>query len=182
MSLLDIDPGIMQDRNLNIYLIGFMACGKTTVGKALAEKLRWGFVDLDEQIEKVEGKRIRDIFEESGESYFRDLERKILHEISQEKGYVISLGGGTFCFEENIKCVEKSGISFWLKCPLTEVYNRLKFHCDRPLAKDFKTLKALYYKRLSYYGKADFSIENFNKPVIKCVEEIFFVLKLRGYV
>ncbi len=172
----------MQGKNFNVYLVGFMACGKTTVGKELARRMGWNFLDLDEKIEEIDGRKIKNIFEENGEAYFRDLEKRVLQEVSQKNEYVISLGGGTFCFEENIKFVEKSGVSFWLKCPLNEVYARLKFHCDRPLAKDFKTLKDLYYKRLAYYCKANFSIENFNKPVIKCVEEIFFVLKLRGYV
>ena len=78
----------------NIYLVGFMGTGKSTVGRELAKKKKWRFVDLDELIELREGRSIADIFSKKGEPYFRRIEKKILKEVSLEKSFVVSCGGG----------------------------------------------------------------------------------------
>ncbi len=172
----------MQGRAINIYITGFMGSGKSSVGKKLAATISWKFLDLDDLIEKREGLKINEIFKERGERYFREVERRVLEDISSLKGYVISLGGGTFCFRENILLLKKSGKVIWLKCPLSEIFNRIKFHSERPLAKDRKTLANLYYYRLNFYREADYSIENYGKSINRCVDEIVFILKLRGII
>jgi shikimate kinase len=78
----------------NIYLVGFMGSGKSTVGKILAEKLNMNFIDIDKLIEEKEEMKIKDIFEQKGESYFRELERKQIEAIVNQKGLVVSTGGG----------------------------------------------------------------------------------------
>ncbi len=172
----------MQDKVLNIYLTGFMGSGKSSVGRKLSKSISWDFIDLDEFIERKENAKINEVFKFKGEKYFRDLEYNVLLDISKLKGYVVSLGGGTFCFEENILLIKESGKVIWLKCPLSEVYNRIKSHSERPLANNRQSFENLYYYRLNFYKRADFSVENFNKSIGKCTQEIIFILKLRGYI
>lgn len=101
---------------MKIYLTGFTGCGKSTIGKQLAELLDLPFLDLDEYIESRVGKPIREIFSEDGERSFRELEHDALETIaSSEENTVVSLGGGTMCTEENLDIILRSGISIYLK-------------------------------------------------------------------
>lgn len=115
---------------LTIYLCGFMGSGKTTVGKALAERLaatnKYGFpfTDLDEYIEKTEGRRIKDIFEIDGEEYFRNLEVKAIIELSSVGG-VIALGGGTILNPEAAKAANACGRVIYLDVPFESCYERI---------------------------------------------------------
>src|SRR5690349_11970508 len=92
-------------RTPGIYLVGFMGSGKSTIGRALADEIGWTFLDLDEEIERKEGKPISEIFEEKGEPAFREIESAILREhlkmVDRGRPYVISLGGGAFVSETN---------------------------------------------------------------------------------
>lgn len=123
---------------MRIYLLGFMGSGKSFSGKQLAEKFNMSFVDLDDYIEKQEGQSIRSIFKNKGEDYFRKAEMHCLHKMSTKEMTVISTGGGTPCFFDNMDWMNKDGITVFLETPVRILTNRLlegKEH--RPLLKDF---------------------------------------------
>lgn len=122
----------------HIFLCGFMGCGKSTHGKKLAGILKQPFTDLDNFIQTKENKTVQFIFENEGEEQFRFLETKYLKElISQKQGHVISLGGGTVCFNNNIELVKKSGVLIYIDMPALALAERLqKSKQKRPLLKN----------------------------------------------
>ncbi len=137
----------------NIYLCGFMGCGKTTIGKRLAQLLGRRFLDLDAFIEKKTKRKIHEIFAESGEDQFRQLEHEFLSEVSKMKHAVVSVGGGTFSYEENIILAKQSGKIIYLYLPFETCYKRIRGDRHRPLvAKNTKPqLLELYNKRHTIY-------------------------------
>ena len=145
-----------------IVLVGFMGCGKSTVGRLLADWLGWAFVDLDEQIEAREGMPISRIFERQGEPRFRELEHEALLEqlrsARQGKARVVALGGGSFAEARNREALELGGISIWLDCPLEKLWERVANESHRPLARRRKDFEELYRERLPHYQGADFSV------------------------
>ncbi|MBZ5674678.1 MAG: shikimate kinase [Acidobacteriia bacterium] len=149
-------------RTPGIFLVGFMGSGKSTVGRALAEELGWGFADLDEDIEKHEGMSISRIFETRGESEFRKAETAALRErvrsIERGKPCVVALGGGAFLSEENFEIVSNNGVSVWLDCPFSTVERRLAAFEHRPLARDPEKLRELFAVRRAGYERADYCI------------------------
>jgi shikimate kinase len=150
-------------RTPGLYLVGFMCCGKTTVGRALAEELGWCFVDIDGEIEAKQNKPIWDIFREQGEPAFREIETDTLrqHITKVEAGNpcVFALGGGTFVQPKNWELIENNGVTVWLDCALETVLQRLGDDTTRPLAADRSTLAQLYGDRRPLYGRADFRLE-----------------------
>src|SRR5215475_6334440 len=98
-----------------------MGAGKTTVGRRLAKKLGWKFIDLDEEIERREGRAVADIFKKDGEPHFRSLESSCLKALSSSPDTVIALGGGAFIEPANRELTEKTGLTVWLKLPFTKV-------------------------------------------------------------
>lgn len=147
----------------NIALIGFMGCGKTTIGKQLAKALDMKFIDIDKMISMREKKSIPEIFSEKGERYFRDLERQIIEEESYENNIVISTGGGAIIDNENIKNLKKSSFVVYLDATIECIYDRVKNGKNRPLLNDvddlFSKIKELHDKRkLLYKISGDFSI------------------------
>lgn len=110
---------------MNIFLIGYMASGKTTFGRALAEKTRRPFVDLDDFIEEKHGLSVKDIFARHGEEGFRKMERDALEEISRVSGAIIACGGGTPCFHGNIDLINARGLSVWLDAEVPVIVRRL---------------------------------------------------------
>lgn len=129
----------------NIILIGMPSSGKTTMGKMLAEKLNRKFFDIDKLIEE-EGKTITEIFEEKGEEYFRDLESKVLEDISKENGLVIASGGGTPLRAENRDYISQNSLVIYLKRDLEKLETS-----GRPLSKNLENLKKLYSERKKIY-------------------------------
>lgn len=129
----------------NIILIGMPSSGKTTMGKMLAEKLNRKFFDIDKLIEE-EGKTIPEIFEEKGEEYFRDLESKVLEDISKENGLVIASGGGTPLRKENRDYILQNSLVIYLKRDLENLETS-----GRPLSKNLEDLKKLYSERKGIY-------------------------------
>ena len=146
-----------------IYLVGFMGCGKSSVGRALAEELGWGFIDLDEDIETCAGAPIAHIFDTAGEANFRALETEALKKRVQiarsGQPQVISLGGGAFTVEENIELVLNHGVTVWLDAPLEVIERRLEEETHRPLARDPVRMKNLFEQRRGAYALADYRIE-----------------------
>src|SRR5512133_3442701 len=102
-------------KNQVIYLIGFMGSGKSTAGRELARLLGWSFTDLDTEVEKREGKTIRQIFAQKGEEYFRNLETKVLRDLNTLANSVISTGGGTPCHSDNMDFMLENGLTIYLK-------------------------------------------------------------------
>jgi shikimate kinase len=141
-----------------VYLIGFMGAGKTTVGRQLAKKLRWKFFDLDQEIEKLEKKRISEIFRESGEPHFRELERRHLKELSSVERAVIALGGGAFLDPQNRELAEKTGLTIWLKVSFAKVADRVKIDGTRPKFADKDQAERLYRSREPFYANAKIHI------------------------
>jgi len=131
-------------RTPGLYLVGFMACGKTTVGHSLAEELGWCFVDIDRDIENREGKAISDIFVEQGEALFRELETEMIRarvsRVESGEPCVFALGGGAFVQPKNWDLIENNGITVWLDCPFEIVLKRLGDDTTRPLAAKSKPL------------------------------------------
>ena len=100
-----------------VYLVGFMAAGKTTVAKALAKRLDWQAVDIDELIESRERQPVAEIFATRGEPYFRTVERQVLAEQLPPRHLVVATGGGTFTFDDNIQFIQSEGLSVYLSAP-----------------------------------------------------------------
>ncbi len=150
-------------RTPGIYLVGFMGCGKSTVGQALAEELGWSFVDLDEEIERREGTTIAEIFDQRGEAVFRKIEAAVLHDrvrnVQSGRPQVVSLGGGAFLSEENFDLVSNNGVTIWLDCEFSHIERRISGQTHRPLARDPKQLRNLFDARRQGYARADYRVE-----------------------
>lgn len=156
-----------------IFLVGFMGSGKTTLGRPLATRLNCDFIDLDRAIETGEGRTISDIFATDGEAHFRALERKYLEEvIAQYKTAVISTGGGTPCFGDNMALMNASGITVYLKIAPRMLANRLlAAKVRRPLVEGKSPDELLRYieetltERETYYGQANVVVGNPSRDV-----------------
>jgi shikimate kinase len=146
----------------NIYLVGFMGTGKTQVGKGLAKQLERKFLDLDELIGDSENKTIADIFRESGERYFRSLEKKMLLEVSKQKECVVSCGGGIVIDPENIKLMKQTGVMICLSATPDVILKRTKSSSHRPLLNvedPEERIRSLLFSRQKYYDQADKTID-----------------------
>ena len=145
----------------NLILTGMMGVGKSTIGKNLANKLSYTFLDIDRIIEEKEGSTINIIFKNKGENYFRMLENKTTITELKKDSSVISLGGGAFLDKDIRRAVKKSSISFWLDINLNILINRLNRSKKRPLL--FKknigeTIGKIYFERKKIYSEADFKV------------------------
>lgn len=152
-----------------IYIIGFMGCGKTTAGKRLAASLGWQYADLDKLIETETGKKIHEIFEESGESGFRDTESRVLLGLNPDADIVVSTGGGTPCFNTNMEHMLKTGITIYLKLSPEVLKSRLEGSSTiRPLIQNIKMEDLEGYiteklrEREEWYNKADIIVDAFS--------------------
>jgi shikimate kinase len=162
-----------------IYLLGFMGCGKTTVGGLLARSLGWPFIDLDATIESGQGTTIKDIFEQAGEAFFRSLEHAALTEASKTEPAVIALGGGTFVQKPNLDLIrEVNGATVWLDCPLEELRRRCEHMNNRPLFRDAASFERLFAQRLPYYQLAEYRIPTAGRTAQEIVEQIVRLLTI----
>lgn len=137
----------------NIYIIGFMAVGKTTLGKKLSEKIQWEFLDTDLLIEDMEQRKIKDIFKESGEEYFRKLEEGVIENIQkkwelEKEKKIIACGGGIILNPQNVKVMKKNGLIVYLEGDINTIYNRLILDHTRPLLSETQDLKERIEKLL----------------------------------
>lgn len=147
-----------------LYLVGFMASGKTTIGRQLAYELGWSFADTDEDMEAEQKETIAHIFETRGEEEFRKIEARAIQKrvksVRTGRPMVVSLGGGAYSQQENFELLECNGVTIWLDCPLVLVRERLAAAgTDRPLARDAETLEHLFFARRAAYQRADYRIE-----------------------
>lgn len=137
-----------------IYLVGFMASGKSTVGRVLAGRLGWRFEDVDHLIEVREKTTVAEIFARHGEAYFRAAEREILGLLQPLRHVVIATGGGTFADPDNRAAINLDGASIWIDVPLTELVARIPLDGRRPLASDRAALERLFAARVDTYRLA----------------------------
>ena len=160
-----------------------MGVGKSTVGKNLAQKLSYNFVDIDRTIESREGSTINLIFKNKSESYFRKLENEISLEKIKKKNTVISLGGGAFLSKSIRREVKNTSVSFWLDVDVSELIKRLKKTKKRPLLYNKNlnvTVNKIYLERKKTYSEADYRIKcNFLGPD-KIVDKILKLYEKSG--
>jgi shikimate kinase len=156
-----------------IYILGFMGCGKSTVGGLLAQELGWPFIDLDATIEAGQGTSVRDIFDQAGEPFFREIERAALVEVSKSEPAVIALGGGTFVQKPNVDFIrEMGGATVWLDCPIEELVRRCEGKNDRPLFRDPVSFGRLLEQRQPFYHLAEFRISTEGRSPREVVDQI----------
>ncbi len=152
-------------KNHIVYIIGFMGCGKSTAGKKLAALLNWSFIDLDRKIEEYSGRTIADIFAQNGEENFRVLESEILKGLNVTSNTVVSTGGGTPCYGDNMEYMKKTGLTVYLKMTPAQLRSRLsESKAVRPLIKNLSSEALLGYieeklfSRENYYEDSSVSI------------------------
>ena len=142
-----------------IYLVGFMAAGKTTVAQALARRLGWRAEDVDTLIEARERRPVSEIFARAGEPYFRAVEREILKVLLPMRHVVVATGGGTFMDAENRAAMNMDGLSVWLDVPFDALLARLPADGRRPLAADRAQMERLFASRRAAYALAHLRID-----------------------
>ena len=125
-------------------------CGKSTIGKMLAEKIHRPFIDLDDEIVKMAGKPIPEIFAEGGESHFRDIETEVTRNVARISGAVIATGGGAILRDENVRLLKQNGRIYFLDRPLEQLLPT----ADRPLASSAEAIKTRYNERFPRYCSA----------------------------
>jgi shikimate kinase len=155
-----------------IYLVGFMAAGKTTVARALADRLDWQAVDIDELIEQREHQSVADIFAKHGEAYFRALERQVLLAQIGPRHLVVATGGGTFADVQNRAAINNDGVSVWLDVPLDRLVGRVPVDGRRPLAADRAGFERLYHQRRVAYEQAHVRLDAGRASVDALVEQL----------
>jgi len=164
----------------NVILIGFMGSGKSTIGRILAQKLKYKWVDMDVEIEKGENKTISKIFEEKGETYFRDLETEYLKRLTKQTNNVISTGGGIVLKEENRALLKKIGTVVFLHADSAQIIENLKDDSKRPLLKgdnpEEKIIQLLDERESTYLNSANIIIQTTGKSIEHVVEEIISLL------
>ena len=160
----------------NIALIGMPGCGKTTIGKLLAKKIKKDFIDMDNYIEEKFNETISDMFN-IGEEYFRDFESAACKELSKERDALISCGGGVIKRKDNIDALKKSSLIIFIDRPVEYIISDIELY-KRPLLKDGKeVLYKLYKERYDLYNKyCDFKVantRNLDDIVKEIMEQLF---------
>jgi shikimate kinase len=162
----------MMAKNHIIYIIGFMGSGKTTAGKKLASLLGWSFIDLDKRIEEYAGKTIPEIFSQSGEDYFRIIENQLLRNLKMCTKTVISTGGGTPCYIDNMDYMIETGLTIYLKLTPAELKSRLsQSKGKRPLIKDLDQneltsfIKEKLAVREKWYERSDITMDGIDLDI-----------------
>jgi len=155
-----------------VYLVGFMAAGKTSVARALGKRLDWPCVDIDELIEQRERQSVADIFATHGESYFRAVERQVLLEQIGPRHLVVATGGGTFADPQNRAAINGDGVSVWLDVPLERLIGRVPADRRRPLAADRAGFERLYHQRRAGYEQAHVRLDAARASVDALVEQL----------
>jgi shikimate kinase len=155
-----------------IYLVGFMASGKSTIARALAGRLRWQAEDIDELIERRERRTVAEIFAQQGEPYFRAVEREILHMLGPLRHVVVATGGGTFMDPDNRAFINFDGVSVWIDVPLVDLIPRIPVDGRRPLAANRADLERLYAARVDTYRLAHLRVQAARGPVQATVDQV----------
>ncbi len=166
-----------------IYLTGFMGSGKSTIAPVLAQRLGFGLIDIDREIELSAGQTISEIFRTAGESHFRTLEHAILDDISKRERSVVSLGGGTVMHADNLHVVRSTGILVYLKARPETIFGRVRLRMDRPLLDGIDgrrpsdeeldiRIRQLMAEREPSYAQADITIVTDDEQVNRTLDEL----------
>ncbi len=151
-----------------IFLAGFMGSGKSTIGRAVAERLGWAFADLDDEIERSAGLPIAEIFARHGEEGFRNREHAALREQAEQalagRRFVLALGGGTYAFARNRDLLREAGPTIWLDADAGTLWDRVRDSSHRPLARDRDAFLGLLETRRSSYAMADARVDCSAEP------------------
>ena len=162
----------------NIVFIGFMGCGKTSVGRKISLKLKREFIDTDDFIEKREGMKISEIFDKKGEAYFRGLEAELCQRYSQPKSKIIATGGGIIKNSENLTALKKGGIVIYLKSTPKQIAINLKHDNSRPLLqvanKEAKIAELMEARRPLYEKYADVTIDVTNIDIDDTIDKVLY--------
>ncbi|MYD86972.1 MAG: shikimate kinase [Acidobacteria bacterium] len=159
-------------RTDKVFLVGFMAAGKSTVARALGARIDWRVEDVDSRIEARERRAVADIFATHGEARFRAVERAVLRELLPMRHTVVATGGGTFADPANRQLINTDGASIWLDVSFETVVDRIPPDGRRPLAADRTTMEALYRTRQSAYRHAHLRLDADRAPAGELVERI----------
>ena len=148
---------------MKYFLVGMPASGKSSLAKMISKEINIQFIDLDKKIETIEKKSINDLFNLKGEKYFRKIETEVLNSIIKSNdSFILATGGGTPCFNNNMKIINDNGVSIFLDVKISELENRLKNKKDRPLLNSYgdknQILKKMYVERKSFYQKSNHTI------------------------
>tara|TARA_B100001057_G_scaffold248965_2_gene249179 strand:- start:5258 stop:5752 length:495 start_codon:yes stop_codon:yes gene_type:complete len=150
-----------------VFLVGMPGSGKSRMAKFISSVTDLIYKDLDDEIERIEGKSIKEIFKNNSEAYFRNKETEILKKIiAKDKNLIIATGGGTPCFNKNIDIINKSGLSIFLNTSLDVIVERISRKNKRPLFnnKDVEeTVKKMFNERIEFYSKSRFHVTKNNR-------------------
>jgi shikimate kinase len=155
-----------------IYLVGFMAAGKTTLAQALGRRLGWRAEDVDLLIEARERRAVAEIFAREGEPYFRSIERQVIWSLLPLRHVVVATGGGTFVDTENRAAINADGLSVWIDVPLDALLARIPADGRRPLANDRIQMAMLYETRRLAYQQAQLRLDASRARPEELVEQL----------
>ena len=168
-----------METNKNLFLIGFMGCGKSTMARILVRETGAELIEMDETIEAEAGMSINEIFEQYGETHFRNLESQLIERIMKKGGAVVSCGGGAILRPENVANMKKNGTIVYLSATPETIYERVRHSTNRPLLNgnmNVEYITQLMNKRLPMYETAaDVVISVDNKEKMKVAEELLSV-------
>lgn len=163
----------------NIYLVGFMATGKTSIGRELSRRLKRDFLDLDDLIVEKEKMPITEIFRQKGEPYFRQIEKESVKEVCSRDNLIVGCGGGAVVDRENLSNLKKSGIVICLKADTDTILKRTKDNIQRPLfniGDPRERIEELLKKREPFYSQSDHAIDTTNLSISQAVDKIIKII------
>jgi shikimate kinase len=155
-----------------LYLVGFMAAGKTSLARELGRRLDWRVEDVDERIEARERTSISAIFSSEGEAYFRAVERAVVQELLALRHTVVATGGGTFAEPDSRTLMKADGAVFWIDVPLSQIIARLPLDGSRPLAPSRAQLDSLYEARRLAYAHAHVRLDGARASIGELAEQV----------
>jgi shikimate kinase len=165
--------------NHPIVLVGLMGAGKSSIGRRLAEKLNFPFVDADHEIEVAADKSIAEIFADHGEAYFREGERRVISRLIENGAQVLATGGGAFINDDTRERIAGHGVSVWLKADLPLLMKRVNKRADRPLLLNDNpqaVMQRLMDERYPIYAKADVTVESRDVQHTQMVNDVIKML------
>jgi shikimate kinase len=168
----------------NIFLCGFMATGKSSVGKRLAAKINFEFIDMDAVIEAESGMTIPQIFASQGEPAFRTLESRLVERLAEKTGCVIATGGGAIVNPHNLEIMKRCGVVITLKADLETILQRCGSGEDRPMLRGEDRLvriRTLMEQRAPAYAQAEIVLDTSSKTIDEVAQDIVDRLKAAGF-
>ena len=155
-----------------LYLVGFMAAGKSSLARELGRRLDWQVEDVDERIEALERRPIATIFAADGEAYFRAVEREVVQGLLPPRHVVVATGGGTFVDPDLRALIRADGAVFWIDAPLAQIIDRLPRDGSRPLAANRVQLESLYETRRIAYAQAHVRLDASRASIGDLADEV----------